>query len=161
MSFVSRFSYVLLSLVLVAAGIVYAFFSPRADVVGLATLLVAAALVIYWVFARRGALTPVNPEKRVRRGRSSERPVVVHFYSDFSLVSLLQRPFASKAERLHKGHCDFIYVEAGHKDAPGAMEALQAGLGDWVLYDMAGNFVQKTRSISPDKLEALLKRPVH
>lgn len=161
MSSVSRFSYVLVSFVIIAAGIVYAFFAPRPDVVGIATLVAAAALTIYWVLARRGALTPVNPEKRVRRGRGTDRPVVVHFYSDASLTSLLQRPFAAKAEREHKGHCDFIYIEVGHKDAPGAMEALEAGLGDWVLYDAAGNFVEKTRSISPEKLEKLLHRAAH
>jgi hypothetical protein len=155
MSFLSRFSYALLSLVLIAAGTVYAFFTPRADVVGLSTLLVAGLLILYWVFARRGALTPVNPAKRVRIGRGKDRPVVVHFYSDFSLSSLVQRPLAAKAERLHKGHCDFIYVEVGHKDAPEAMKALDAGLGDWVLYDAAGNFVEKTRSVSVAKLEQL------
>lgn len=158
MSSVSRFSYVFVSFVVTAAGIVYAFFAPRPEVVGISTLLVAAALTIYWVLTRRGALTPVNPEKRIRRGRGTDRPVVVHFYSDASLTSLLQRPFAAKAEREYKGHCDFIYINVGHKDAPGAMAALEAGLGDWVLYDVAGNFVEKTRSVSPAKLEKLLHR---
>lgn len=159
MSILSRYSYVLLSLILVAAGIVAAFFVPNAEAMSMVTLLVGGALIVYWVMARRGNLTPVNPEKRIRRGRSSDRPVVVHFYSDFSVVSLLQRPFAAKAEREYKGACDFVYIEVGHREAAAAAESEKAALGHFVLYDAAGNFVEKTGSLSVSKLEALVKRP--
>lgn len=161
MSFIDRYSYVILSIVLIGAGTFFAFVSTRGQLIGLITLLVGAALVIYWVLERRGALTPVNPTKRIRRGRTSERPVAVHFYHDFNVGSLVKRAFSRKAETLHKGHVDFIYIDAAHRDAAPVMEEFEAEVGDWILFDAAGNLVEKTGSVSVGKLEELIKRPVH
>jgi hypothetical protein len=162
MSFIDRYSYIIVSLVLLVAGGFFAYASPtRSMLYTLITLLLGAALLIYWVVARRGALTPVNPGKRIRRGRTSERPVVVHFYHDFSLGSLFNRMFTWKAERDCKGHADFIYIDAFHRDAATVMEELEAEVGDWLLFDAAGNFVEKADRISVGKIEALRQRPVH
>jgi hypothetical protein len=162
MSFIDRYSYIIVSLVLLVAGGFIAYASPtNTALYGLITFLVGAFLVLYWVIARRGALTPVNPGKRIRRGRSSERPVVVHFYHDYSLGSLFNRMFTWKAERDCKGHADFIYIDAAHRDAAPVLEELEAEVGAWVLFDAAGNFVEKVDRISVGKIEELRHRPVH
>lgn len=161
MSALLHYSYILFSVVLLTVLAAFALVSADGTVLGLITLVVGAALVIFWVTARRGGLTPVNPEKRIRRGRSSERPVVVHFYSDWDLVSLVKRVLVANTEKVHRGHFDFIYIDMNHREGPATAEALKAGLGDFVLYDTAGNLVEKTGLISAAKLEKVLKRPVH
>jgi hypothetical protein len=161
MSSLNRYSYVLASILLIAAGIAYAIISPRPDIVGTATLLVGALLLIYWVAVRRGNLTPVNPLKRIRRARGSDRPVVVCFYGDYSLGSLLKRPFTAKVEKAYKGKCDFIYIDVDHREADDVLEELQAEMGDFVLYDAAGNFVSKSPMINLSTLEDLCQRKAH
>lgn len=161
MDYFSRHSYVFLSLAITVAGVGIAITNQNHDVWTLITLLVLAALTIYWVVARRGNLTPVNPEKRIRRGRSSDRPVVVYFYSDWSVGPLFTRPFTRNAERQFKGACDFIYIEVSHREAAAAMEAYEAEMGDWLLFDAAGNLVEKTGRVTVQKLEELVHRPVH
>jgi hypothetical protein len=159
MSFINRFSYLIISLALVVLGTVFAVILPS-DAIGTATFLVAAALLVYWVAARRGARTPVNPGKRIRRARASERPVVVHFYHDLTVGCLLQRPFTAKAEREYKGHCDIIYVDAYHRDAAPVLAEYEAEVGDWLLFDASGKLVEKAGSVSVAKLEALTRRPL-
>ena len=159
MSFITRYSFVLVSLALIALGTFFAFFTPYSAAIGWTTFLVAAALIIFWVAARRGARTPVNPGKRIRRARTSDRPIVVCFYHDFHLGSLLQRPFTAKAEREEKGRCDFIYIDAYHREAPPVLAEFEAEVGDWLLFDAAGNLMEKCGAISVKKIESLLKRP--
>jgi hypothetical protein len=161
MSSLDRYSYVLVSILLIAAGIAYTIVSEHPYVVGLITLVVGAGLIIYWVAARRGNLTPVNPSKRIRRGRSSDRPVVVCFYADYNFMSLVKRLFTAKAEREYKGKCDFIYIDCDHKEADAVLEELEADMGDFALYDAAGNFVTKTSMINVNMLEELCQRKVH
>lgn len=159
MSMIQRYSYLIISLALIILGAVFAVIIPS-QALGTATFLVGAALLIYWVAARRGARTPVNPGKRIRRARTSERPIVVCFYHDFNLGCLLQRPFTAKAEREYKGHCDIIYIDAFHHEAGPVLTEFGAEVGDWLLFDAAGNLVEKTGSVSMSKLEALTKRPL-
>lgn len=86
MKFLSRNTYVLGSLVVVAAGIYFALYpNANQNLIGTGTLILATLLLIFWVAVRRGSLTPPNPAKRVRRALGAGRPLVVHFYSDFSL----------------------------------------------------------------------------
>ncbi|HWI65063.1 MAG TPA: hypothetical protein VNT75_24815 [Symbiobacteriaceae bacterium] len=158
MSFLTRFSYVLISVALIALGTVFAVLTEYGNVIGTVTFLLAAALIIYWVAARRGARTPVNPGKRIRRARTGDRPIAVCFYHDFNLASLLQRPFTAKAEREAKGHCDFIYIDAYHHEAGPVLEEFEAEVGDWLLFDATGKLVEKTGSVSLAKLEGLRKR---
>lgn len=159
MSFLSRYSYLLLSIVLLCAGTAMALVLEPGYVYGIATLLLGGALVMYWVAARRGALTPVNPSKRIRRGRASTRPVVVYFYSDFSLGCLLKRLLVAGAERQHKGHFDFIYIDINLPDGDATAEEYQAGTGDFILFDAAGNLVLKTGRITVENLNNVLERP--
>lgn len=159
MSFITRYSYVIVSLALIALGTFFAFFTPYATAFGWTTFLLAAALIIFWVAARRGARTPVNPGKRIRRARSGDRPIIVCFYHDFNLGSLLQRPFTARAERDEKGRCDFIYIDAYHREAPEVLEEFDAEVGDWLLFDAAGNLAEKCGAISVAKIESLMKRP--
>ncbi|MDF2627664.1 MAG: hypothetical protein K0R39_1495 [Symbiobacteriaceae bacterium] len=159
MSFINRFSYLIISLALVILGTVAAILLPS-GAIGAATFLLGAALLVYWVAARRGARTPVNPGKRIRRARTSERPVVVHFYHDLTIGCLLQRPFTAKAEREYKGRCDIIYVDAYHRDAEPVLAEYEAEVGDWLLFDAAGNLVEKAGSVSVAKLETLVHKPL-
>ncbi|HWI52399.1 MAG TPA: hypothetical protein VNT01_09710 [Symbiobacteriaceae bacterium] len=159
MSFITRYSFVLVSLALIALGTFFAFFTPYSMAIGWTTFLVAAALIVFWVAARRGARTPVNPGKRIRRARTSDRPIVVCFYHDFNLGSLVQRPFTAKAEREEKGRCDFIYVDAYHREAPPVLAEFEAEVGDWLLFDATGKLMEKCGAITVAKIESLLKRP--
>ncbi|HYF90886.1 MAG TPA: hypothetical protein VD969_01430 [Symbiobacteriaceae bacterium] len=158
MDFFDRYSFIVISLALIALGTVFAFLTAYGTVVGTVTFLVGSAFIVFWVVARRGALTPVNPAKRIRRGRTSTRPVVVCFYHDFNFGSLVSRAFTWKAEREQKGHCDFIYIDAYHREAPPVMAEYEAEVGDWLLFDAAGNLVEKCGSISMEKIEVLRKR---
>jgi hypothetical protein len=159
MRVLSDYSYLLLALLLVGAGIAAALLTPYSGAFGVATLLVATALVIYWVAARRGKLTPVNPVKRIRKALTTQRPVVVHFYSDFSLVSLLKRPFTARAERAYRGKCDFIYIDVRSPEAEAAMAEVQAeGRYDFVLFDAAGKRVGRSPMLSEGQLSDLLRR---
>lgn len=158
MSFITRYSFALISLALIALGTSFAFLTAYGSLIGTTTFLLAAALLVFWVAARRGARTPVNPGKRIRRARTSDRPVAVCFYHDFNLSSLVQRPFTAKAEREAKGHCDLIYVDAYHHEAAPVLEEFDAEVGDWLLFDAAGSLVEKCGSVSTAKLEGLRKR---
>lgn len=159
MSFLSRYSYLLLSVVLLCVGIAAALTLAPGYAYGIGTMLLGAVLVSYWVAARRGALTPVNPSKRIRRARSAGRPVVVHFYSDWSLGCLLKRPLVAKAERQHRGHFDFIYIDVNLPDGEATADELQAGTGDFVLFDAAGTMAETTGRITVEKLNNVLERP--
>lgn len=159
MNFLSRYSYAVLTVLLVALGTGVATQSTRPEAWGMGTLTLAAVLIIFWVLARRGALTPVNPEKRIRRSRSSVRPVVVHFYSDWDMVSLFKRSLAARVEKEYKGRFDWIFIDVNHPDADSAAEYTDAGLGDYVLYDAAGEFVTRCGMVSAAKLENVLERP--
>lgn len=158
MSFLTRYSFVLISLALVALGTAFAVLTEYGNLLGTITFLLAAVLLVFWVAARRGALTPVNPAKRIRRARTSDRPVAVCLYSDTNLMSLLQRPFTAKAERLAKGHVDLIYVDAFHHEADAVLEEFDAEVCDWLLFDAAGNLVEKCGRVTLAKLEGLRKR---
>ncbi len=158
MRFLSQYSYVILSAIILIATIAYAVVSANMAFGVLATLVTLAVLVIWWVGARRGAVTPVNPEKRIRRARGAGRPLVVHFYSDWSLGSLLRRPFTAKTERTYKGPVEFLYISMTHHEARLAASSVEADLGDWLLFDAAGNLVERTKSLTEEKVKGLLKR---
>jgi len=153
---VQRFSYLLSSLLLVVA---FGLLSWRMQwsLAGFVIILVlVAAFAIYWVAARRGALTPADPRKKLKRSRGGARPTVLHFYSDFSLGCLLSRPLVAPVERQYRGKCEFIYVDVGHPDAPAMLEELKAGLGDWVLFDLSGKLVGHRRRLTAQDIERVL-----
>lgn len=133
-----RFSYLLLSLVLVAAAAVTTVAMQWWGAGQIGTMILAAILIIYWIMARRGDLTPAEPEKKLRRSRASGRPVAVLFYSDFHLASLLRRASESHIEQEFKGRCEFIHMSALHPEARALMEKLNVGVGDWVFFDQTG-----------------------
>lgn len=157
MSALSRFSYLLVSvLLLVAAGLATTLL--QWGVAGqIGTLILLAVLMIYWVGARRGALTPADPEKKLRRIRGGGRPVVLYFYSDFSLGCLLRRPVVSRLETQYKGRCEFIFIDVGHREADALMETLKAGLGDYLFFDLEGKLSGKERTLSVDQLNRFLE----
>lgn len=158
MSFVRRYSYVLVSLVVVAAVVGYAIYAVNATF-GVLSLLAVAFLLIFWVAARRHVPMPASPEKRIRRARQMARPLVVHFYSDYSLGCLLKRVLAAGAERGFRGRFEFLYIDMNHPEAAGAARALRAGLGDFVLFDAAGREVGRSGLISGQRLERVLEQP--
>ncbi|MDB4897921.1 MAG: hypothetical protein JWN15_4183 [Firmicutes bacterium] len=158
MAAVRRYSYVLVSLVLVGALVGYAIRAANATS-GLLSLVVAAFLVIFWVVARRHLPMPANAEKRIRRARQSTRPVMVHFYSDYNLGCLLKRVLAAGAERGFRGRFDFIYIDMNHPEAAGVARSLQARLGDFVLFDATGREVAHSGLISGQSLERVLEQP--
>lgn len=160
MSAVNRYSYVLLSLLLVGAGAAYTALSGDMAVGGIVTLLLVAAVLIGFVLARRGALTPANPDKRIRRARGGGRPVVVHLYSDAHIGCLLGRPLSAAAERDYRGRCDFIYVDVAHREGPEVMATLEASVGDYVLFDAAGRPAGKVRRLTAAVMEGLLERAI-
>lgn len=156
MLFVRRYSYLLVSLIVVIIAEALTWQQEWKLPGQVATLVLAAVLIIYWVAARRGALTPADPEKKLRRSRGGQRPVVLHFYSDHSLGCLLRRPAAAAVERAYRGRCEFIYVDVGHREAAGLMESLKADLGDWLFFDLSGKLVGQHKGLTADQLEHLL-----
>lgn len=156
MDLLRRMSYVLVSLILVvlAGALTVVLRWGTAGQIG--TLVLAALFISYWVGARRGALTPADPEKRLRRARGGPRPVAVHFYSDFHLGSLLRRPSESRVENKFKGSVDFIHISVFHPQAPAIMESLEAGVGDWVLFDRQGKQVGGAGGLSEDRVTAVV-----
>lgn len=156
MFFIRRFSYLLLSLLLlVFFGLLG--WRMRWPLAGYIIILVlTAAFATYWVVVRRGALTPADPRKKLKRSRSGTRPTVLHFYSDFSLSCLLSRPLVAPLERQYRGRCEFIYVDVGHPDAAGMMEELKAQMGDWFLFDRTGKLVGHRRRLAAADIERVL-----
>lgn len=158
MGLFKRFSFLLLSVLLVAAGVTYTVLTGELNAGALGILLVVTCLSIWFVLARRGVRTPADPEKRLRRARSTGRPVAVYFYSDFSLACLLMRPFTARAEREHKGHFDFLYLEAGHPDVQALAGTLGARLNQWLIYDSAGRLAIQTTRITPQEMASVLTK---
>lgn len=157
MSALSRFSYLLVSLVLIAAAAVATILLQWGMAGQIGTLALAALCIIYWVGARRGAVTPADPERRLRRTRKGGRPVVVYFYSDYDLGCLLRRPAASRLENQYKGRCEFIFISVFHPEAPALMASQKAGLGDYLFFDPSGNLAGKARSLSAAQMTRFLE----
>jgi len=157
MRFIRRFSYLLTSLlVLVLLGVIA--WVLRWQLAGyISVLVLTAALMIYWVAARRGRVTPADPQKKLRKSRGGQRPVVLHFYSDYSLACLLSRPVDGPLERRYRSRCEFIHVDVGHPDAAAMQEELKAGLGDWLFFDLSGKLVGKRSRLSADDIDRMLE----
>ncbi|MFS8639332.1 MAG: hypothetical protein LOD90_00685 [Symbiobacteriaceae bacterium] len=157
MFFIRRFSYLFSSLLLlVVLGLLA--WRLQWQVAGYVVIVTAiAAIAIYWVATRRGARTPADPRKKLRKARSGDRPTVLHFYSDFSLRCLLRRPLTAPVERKYQGRCEFIYVDVGHPDAAAMLEELKAQLGDWLLFDRSGKLVGHRHRLTAADLERVLE----
>lgn len=156
-----RFTYFLVMGLVFVGGLGFTIFSERYAVGGISTLLVTAAMLIYFVLARRGVPTPASPEKRIRRALGGGRPVVVHLFSDYHLGSLLRRPLVAGVERDFRSRCNFIYINMSHREAEAVAEWLEADIGDFVVYDAQGKLVERTARITRNLLAGLLERPVH
>ncbi|BAD39622.1 hypothetical protein [Symbiobacterium thermophilum] len=156
MFFVRRFSYLLSSLLLlVVLGLLA--WRLHWQLAGYVVILgLIGVFVIYWVAVRRGARTPADPRKKLRKSRSGDRPTVLHFYSDFSLSCLLSRPLVMPVERQYRGRCEFIYVDVGHADAQAMMDELKAEMGDWLLFDRSGRLVGHRRRLTAADIERVL-----
>lgn len=159
MTWLNRNSFLLLSVVLIGAVLGYTIWGGYQPLWSLVLLLTIALLSIFWVAARRGELTPGSPEKRIRKGRGAGRPLVVCFYGDFHLGSLLKRPFSARAEREFRGRCDFVYIDMGHPEAARVAAALEGNIGCFLLFDAVGNQVGKVGTLSRSTLSDLLERP--
>lgn len=157
MKSLSYYSYLLFGIILLTVATAAAIWYEMGTMGAMTVLLTLAALVLYWVVARRGVPSPANPEKRIRKARASGRPVVVYFYSDWSLICLLSRPFSAKAEREYRGRCELIYIRGSHPDAAAAARSIGgAGVGDFVLFDASGNLVERANVLAGARLESLL-----
>lgn len=157
MLFLQRYSYLLLSLVLIAGSVGYAVWAGQDTFGVVGTLLVFTLLAGFWVGARRGAITPANPEKRVRRARGAGRPLVVHFFSDLSTGCLVKRVLAAGAEKEFRGRFELIYIDIGHREGKEAVAALSGSLGSFLIYDATGKHVETTGLISKAKLAEVLE----
>jgi len=155
----NRYSYVYLSAVLTAAAVVYTVARHDVGRGGLATVLILALAIIYFVLARRGHVTPASPLKRIRRSRAGGRPTVVHIFSDFHFGSLIKRPLAAGVERDFRGHCDFIFIDANHREAEQVAEELDAGIGEFVIFDATGKLVEHAGLPSRATLQSLVDQP--
>lgn len=154
MHFVSRYSFVLI-LILVVTGTTVAAVWTASVAMGVAALVIAALLTVFWVAARRGVPIPANPQKRIQRARSAGRPLVIHFYSDWSLVCLVQRLHAASFERQYRGRCEFLYIDVNQAAALPVMQAYRAAMGDYLLFDQEGNESGKTRWLAGEHLSKL------
>ncbi len=158
MGLINRLSFLLFSVLLVAAAVTYTVLTDDMTRGTMGTLVLATLLAIWWVLARRGAKTPANPEKRLRKAKGAGRPVAVYFYSDWSLGCLFMRPLTAAAEREHKSHFDFIYIEAGHPEAEAAAKLVQVGLNQWALIDGTGKIAVRAARITPAMLSEVLEK---
>lgn len=156
MGFINRYSYVILGLVLIASAITYGALTGKVTSTAMITLGTTAAFLVYFALARRVNRTPTNPEKRIRRMIGNGRPLIVYFYSDFDLGSLLARPFSAAAERKFRTHCNFLYISMGHPDADLAAESVGSGLGLFVIYNAKGERLGETRLLRSSKVQSLL-----
>jgi len=155
MRVVSRYSFVLI-MVLVVTGTTVAAVWMASVAMGVGALVTAAILTVFWVAARRGVPVPANPQKRIQRARTAGRPLVIHFYSDFNLICLFQRLKAASVERQYRGRCDFIYIDVNQGAAIPVMEAYQAKMGDYLLFDQQGNESGRTRWLAGEHLSKLI-----
>ncbi|MFZ5823232.1 MAG: hypothetical protein ACOY94_02620 [Bacillota bacterium] len=157
MSALSRVSYLLVSLILLAASVA-ATILLEWDVGGyIGTLSLLALLMIFWVAARRGPVTPADPQKKLRKSRGGGRPVVLHFFSDFHLGSLLRHVIDAKLEKTYRGRCEFIYISTFHPEADAMMENLKAELGDWVFFDFSGKMVGQAPRLTEEQMHRFLE----
>ncbi len=154
---IMRFSYVILSGL--CLGIVGAFSYRAADRSPwlLSLLALLAVFLSAWILARRGR-TPPHPEKRLKKSLGGGRPVLVHFYSDYALTSLLSRPAWAVQERRYQGRVEFLFMSMLDPQVCLLARGLRAGLGDTRVYDARGQEVGRTRPTARE-LERLLERP--
>jgi len=157
MGVLNRVSYLLVSMILVAGAIAATILLDGGAAGQIATLVLVAVLIIFWILARRGDVTPADPEKKLRRARNAGRPVVLHFFSDLHLGSLLGRTRAARLEKQYKGRFEFIQISAFHREADGLMESLKCGIGDYLFFDATGRLVGQDRSVSDERLERFLE----
>lgn len=157
MNLLNRYSFLLLGLFLVISGLLFGIL-VNSNQGSLITLGVVTVMLIWWVLARRGARAPANPDKRLRRARGAGRPAAVYFYSDFSVGCLFARPFSARAEREHKSHFDFIYLQMSHPEVESLAGSLGAKLGEWVLFDGVGRPAGKAARISPSMLAEVMEK---
>lgn len=159
MNLLNRYSYVLICSLIAGAGLVLTFVRGNMAPWGVSTLLFTALALIYFVAARRGPLTPANPEKRIRRAQGNGRPLVVCFYSDFHLGSLLNRPVSALAEKAARGRAEIIYIDVNHREGKEAARSLKAGPGVYLLYNGAGTSAGRAGYLSASRLASVLEQP--
>jgi len=156
MDFINRNSYVILGLVLIASAVTFGTLTGKVTPAVMTTLGTTAAFLVYFALARRVNRTPTNPEKRIARMIGNGRPLIVYFYSDLDLGSLLARPFSAAAERNFKTRCNFLYISMAHPNAYEAAESVDGGLGQFVIYDAKGKRLGETRLLRASTIERLL-----
>lgn len=155
---VGSVSYLILSLFIVGGLLVAAFLTGDETAWFLASLGAAAALIVFWLAVRRGESAP-TPDKRLRRALGAGRPVVLHFFSDYDVRSLVKRVLSATAEHRYRGRIDFIYVSMLDDAGQELARRHIAGLGTFVLYDARGREVGRPPSLRDSILAELLERP--
>lgn len=155
---VSRYSYILFAAVVLGL-VAYFAVDGIADTSGLLILLgVLALLVTAWVWVYRGE-TPPNPDKRLKKVIGRGRPVLVHFYSDWCLGSMLKAPFVNRLARRFKGRIEFVFISMGHREGRETAQRYESGTGGFILYDSAGQEVARGGSLPSVKVLGSLARP--
>lgn len=157
MQFIGRYSYLWLSLI--ALGLVWwLVVKVPTNVLGLLVLLGAFALLsTAWILLYRGK-SPPNPDKRLKKSVGGGRPVFVHFYSDYSLGSMLRKRRIDRLEARFKGRVQFLHINLGSRLARETAERYGSGLNQWILFDAAGRELQRGgRPPTAEQLAAALE----
>lgn len=157
MQLIRSVSYLILSLLTVGGLFLVALTSINTAMWLLAAMGAATLLIIIWVAVRRGE-SPPSPDKRLRRSQGAGRPIVLHFYSDFDILSMIKRIRTAPADRKYRGRVDFIHVSM--LDGAGAELARRhmAGLGSFVLFDARGREAGRPKMLNHRILADLSER---
>lgn len=134
-----RFSYLILGLVLLlGCGGFEQYRHATPSVIVMSEAVVLGLWAIVWIAGHRVDAYK-HPDKALRKLVGHGRPVVLHFYSDFSMGSLVQRMLLARRERKFQGRVQFVYLNLSRASARDMAEKLEARLGDFVLFDAAGH----------------------
>lgn len=142
---IARFSYALLAVAVVLVLALWWMPPTAENPLGLVALLgLCALLVAAWVWLRRGRPTS-HPEKRIRKALGAGRPLVIYFYSDFSILCLVQRPRLGALERRLKGRAEEVAVDLNQAEGRTLAAQYGASTGTVVAFDHDGREVYRSR----------------
>ncbi|MCG0239653.1 MAG: thioredoxin family protein [Firmicutes bacterium] len=142
MGLIRRYSY-LIAAVLCLVAFWFGVVRTPANGPGLAGFLgLAAVLTLVWVALRRGE-SPPNPARRLRKVLGSGRPVLVHFYSDFCMRCMAQKPRLDALARGFRGPVEFVFLNLSDPAVRELTREYQATSGTVILFDGDGKEVHR------------------
>jgi hypothetical protein len=157
MEAIGRYSYLLLGLVLLVGGLVAGAGRVPNDILVLGAAGLLGVLAIFWVFGKRGD-SYAHPDKVLKKVVGRGRPVVIHFYSNYSLGCLIRKIRFEARQRRFAGRVQFINLNLNLGGAQAIAAELEARLGEYILFDAAGQERGRTRLPAEADLLGLLQR---